>query len=323
MLNRSAAAIGIATLDADGTPLDAWYPSLALGEAGGDRGTFSASVHELSEAMGEDASRLLAEDPIRGVHRVGVKVAIPDLSLPVEGLHDLFLRLHLLSHRLVRPNSLNLDGMFEVMDPDIAWTSSGPCRASKLGDVMRRAKMAGQPLHVRSLFAVPPMLDYVWPSGVTIADAARVLLGAHLAPGTMVTHEGFCGLNAGSLGPSMIEGRISAGVVIGSGSDVGGGASLMGTISGGGRERVSLGERCLLGANSGVGIALGDDCLVEAGCYITAGALVALPDGSVVKARELSGRPRLIYRRNSRTGSLEALENTGRWGGLNPVLHKT
>jgi 2,3,4,5-tetrahydropyridine-2-carboxylate N-succinyltransferase len=221
----------------------------------------------------------------------------------------------------VRPNTINLAGLLEHCDHATAWTSLGPCPASDLAEVALRAQALGRAFQVKGVFPVPPMLDYVWPSGVTIADAARVLLGAHLAPGTMVTPEGFCGVNAGTLGPCMVEGRISAGVVVGAGSDIGGGASLMGVTSGGGREVVSLGERCLLGANSGVGIALGDDCIVEAGCYVTAGAPVRLADGRIIKARELSGRSRLLFRRNAQSGVLEALQNAGRWDGLNPLLH--
>ncbi len=261
------------------------------------------------------------EDPIRKVHRIAVRVTIADLDSPVADLHDAYLRLHLLSHRIIQPTTINVDGLLKAMRHDVAWTSLGPCPASGLGVVLSRAAAAGRTFFVRGVFPVPPMLDYVWPSGVTIADATRVLLGAHLAPGTMVTAEGFCGVNAGTLGPCMVEGRISAGVVVGAGSHIGGGASLMGVTSGGGREVVSVGQRCLLGANSGVGIALGDDCIVEAGCYITAGAPIRIDDGRVVKARWLSGRSRLIFRRNAQTGALEAVENTGRWEGLNPLLH--
>lgn len=318
---RRASAAGLSTVDADGMPLDCWFPRPALAAEDQAEGVTPLSPERCAAVLGDDVAAMVGEDPIRGVRRVAIQVTIADLDGPVADLHDAYLRLHLLSHRLVRPNTINVDGLLHVMRYDVAWTSLGPCRAAALGEVLPRAHAAGRALQVRGVFPVPPMLDYVWPSGVTIADAARVLLGAHLAPGTMVTPEGFCGVNAGTLGPCMVEGRISAGIVVGSGSDIGGGASLMGVISGGGRQIVSVGERSLLGANSGIGIALGDDCIVEAGCYITAGAPVQLEGGRVVKARELSGRSRLIFRRNAQTGALEAVQNTGRWEGLNPTLH--
>jgi 2,3,4,5-tetrahydropyridine-2-carboxylate N-succinyltransferase len=321
VVKRKASAAGLSTVDANGRVLDSWYPKPVLAGVDGSAGTTILSPEEAATRLGGEVAALTGEDRIRGVHRVATHVTIDDLDSPIIDVEDAFLRLHLLSHRLVRPNSINLEGLLDVMPHGVAWTSLGPCCASDLGAVALRAQAACRSFLVRGIFPVPPMLDYVWPSGVTIADAMRVLLGAHLAPGTMVTPEGFCGVNAGTLGPCMVEGRISAGVVIGSGSDVGGGASLMGVISGGGRQVVSMGERSLLGANAGIGIALGNDCIVEAGCYITAGARVRLADGRVVKARELSGQSRLIFRRNALTGSLEALENTGRWRGLNPVLH--
>ncbi|MGC1301225.1 MAG: DapH/DapD/GlmU-related protein [Caulobacteraceae bacterium] len=322
VLPRSTISAGLATIDNDGKVLDVWYPRPELVDAGIPNEISLLSPSDAEHMLGAAIAQMAGEDPIRGVQRIAVKAAIGDLGQPVANLHDAYLRLHLLSHRLVRPNTINLDGLFEIIDHGVAWTSQGPCRASQLSEIMSRAQVAGRALHVRSTFPFPPMLDYVQPSGVTIADSMRVLLGAHLAPGTMVTPEGLCGINAGTLGPCIVEGRINAGVVIGAGSDIGGGSSLMGTLSGGGRETVSLGERCLLGANAGLGVALGDDCIVEAGCYITAGAPVRMPDGRIVKARELSGRSGLIFRRNAQTGALEAVENTGRWNGLNPLLHK-
>jgi 2,3,4,5-tetrahydropyridine-2,6-dicarboxylate N-succinyltransferase len=216
----------------------------------------------------------------------------------------------------VRPHELNLDGIFAVL-PNVAWTERGPMDVERVAQ--RRA--AGQRIAVRAVDKFPRMTDYVVPSGVRIADADRVRLGAHLAEGTTVMHEGFVNYNAGTLGASMVEGRISAGVVVGDGSDIGGGASIMGTLSGGGREVISIGERCLLGANAGLGVSLGDDCVVEAGLYLTAGTRVALPDGEVVKARELSGASNLLFRRDSQTGAVTALPRQGDWGGLNAVLH--
>jgi 2,3,4,5-tetrahydropyridine-2-carboxylate N-succinyltransferase len=245
---------------------------------------------------------------------------IADLAAPPASVEDAYLRLHLLSHRLVRPRSINLDGIFGVL-PNVAWTNHGPVDPAELPEVRRRFLADGETLQVLGVDKFPRMVDYVVPSGVRIADADRVRLGAHLAEGTTVMHEGFVNYNAGTLGASMVEGRISAGVVVGDGSDVGGGASIMGTLSGGGSEVISVGERCLLGANSGLGISLGDDCIVEAGLYLTAGTLVRLPDGDVVKARELSGVSGLLFRRHSQTGAIEATQRTGPWGGLNAALH--
>jgi 2,3,4,5-tetrahydropyridine-2-carboxylate N-succinyltransferase len=243
-----------------------------------------------------------------------------DLDLPPADSADAYLRLHLLSHRLVRPNSMNLDGIFGVL-PNVCWTSLGPVAVSEIGAVRQRALARGIHLDVRSVDKFPPMLDYVVPSGVRVADAARVRLGAHLAEGTTVMHEGFVNFNAGTLGPSMVEGRISQGVVVGAGTDIGGGASIMGTLSGGGTQVISVGQRCLLGANSGLGISLGDDCVIEAGLYLTAGTIVSLPGGQQAKARDLSGQPGLLFRRNSVTGSVEALTRLGRWSGLSTDLH--
>jgi 2,3,4,5-tetrahydropyridine-2-carboxylate N-succinyltransferase len=227
----------------------------------------------------------------------------------------------LLSHRIALPRTLNLDGAFGLL-ANVAWTSRGPVALDQLESITWNFAQRGDYLVVNGVDKFPRMTDYVVPSGVRIADASRVRLGAHLAAGTTVMHEGFCNFNAGTLGASMVEGRISAGVVVGDGSDIGGGASIMGTLSGGGKEVISVGERCLLGANSGLGISLGDNCIIEAGLYVTGGTLVRLPDGEVVKARALSGANNLLYRRNSTNGAVEASQREGTWGGLNAALHK-
>ena len=242
-----------------------------------------------------------------------------DLDHPPVDVPDAYLRLHLLSHRLVRPHEVNLDGIFGVL-PNVVWTSAGPCAVEGF-ELTRARLLARRPLTVLSVDKFPRMADYVVPTGVRIGDADRVRLGAHLAAATTVMHEGFVNYNAGTLGTSMVEGRISAGVVVGDGSDIGGGASIIGTLSGGGTTVISIGEGCLLGANSGIGISLGDGCVVEAGCYVTAGTKVTLPDGSIVKARDLSGQAGMLYRRNSMTGAVEAVPRTGSWGGLNAALH--
>ena len=260
------------------------------------------------------------EDPVRGVRIRAQLCVIADLELPPADSADAYLRLHLLSNRLVRPNSMNLDGIFKVL-PNVCWTSLGPVAIDEIGAARQRALARGIHLEVRSVDKFPPMLDFVVPGGVRVADAARVRLGAHLAEGTTVMHEGFVNFNAGTLGPSMVEGRISQGVVVGAGTDIGGGASIMGTLSGGGTQVITVGERCLLGANSGLGISLGDDCVIEAGLYLTAGTIVALPDGGHAKARDLSGRAGLLFRRNSVTGSVEAITRPGTWGSLSADLH--
>jgi 2,3,4,5-tetrahydropyridine-2-carboxylate N-succinyltransferase len=234
---------------------------------------------------------------------------------------DVYLRLHLLSHRLALPRSLNLDGAFSLLT-NVAWTNLGPILPERVEQVRWEERHSGRILAVHGLDKFPRMTDYVVPSGVRIADADRVRLGAHLATGTTVMHEGFCNFNAGTLGASMVEGRISAGVIVGDGSDIGGGASIMGTLSGGGKEVISIGERCLLGANSGIGISLGDACIVEAGLYVTAGTRITLPDGDVVKGAALSGANNLLFRRNSVSGAVEAVARSGNWGGLNAALHK-
>src|SRR5215210_5500997 len=297
---------GLATVTHDGRVLDVLYPEPRLGAGEGSPGaTTGEAVHE---------------DDRRGVRLIEVTTVLDDLDSAPTDAYDAYLRLHLLSHRLVRPRELSLEGVFGVL-PNVAWTSQGPVDPAALAEVRMRLRAAGEPLQVFSVDKFPRMTDYVAPSGVRIADADRVRLGAHLAEGTTVMHEGFVNYNAGTLGASMIEGRISAGVVVGDGSDIGGGASIMGTLSGGGTEVISIGERCLLGANAGLGISLGDDCVVEAGLYVTAGTRVRLPDGQVVKARELSGADGLLFRRNSQSGAVEAMPRSGAWAGLNAALH--
>jgi 2,3,4,5-tetrahydropyridine-2-carboxylate N-succinyltransferase len=298
---------GVATIAADGSVLDTWYRHLGFGS--------------LPPADGaDDLAALTGTDDIRDVTAVTVSVEIDTDVAPADA-SDVYLRLHLLSHRLMKPRTINLDGIFGLLT-NVAWTNLGPCAIGSIDDVRLRARTAGQMLAVHSLDKFPRMTDYVVPSGVRIADADRVRLGAHLAAGTTVMHEGFCNFNAGTLGTSMVEGRISAGVIVGDGSDIGGGASIQGTLSGGGAHMVTIGERCLLGAEAGIGISLGDECVVEAGLYVTAGSLVKLPDGEVVKARELSGAGGLLYRRNSQTGAVEAIPRSVKWDGLNGDLHK-
>jgi 2,3,4,5-tetrahydropyridine-2-carboxylate N-succinyltransferase len=314
-----AAAAGLATIAADGTVLDTWFPrpELAAPQAGG---TGRLSRDETADALGPDAADCLGPDKLRGVEVVAVRTQIADLSSAPADTHDLYLRLHLLSHRLVRPHGANLDGIFALL-ANVAWTTLGPVAPDGVDQVRLRARAARLPFEVTGVDKFPRMTDYVLPAGVRIADADRVRLGAHLAAGTTVMHEGFVNFNAGTLGTCMVEGRISAGVVVGDRSDVGGGASILGTLSGGGKQTISVGERCLLGANSGLGISLGDDCTVEAGLYLTAGTRVLLPDGQVAKAVAVSGQSGLLFRRNSQTGVVEALAQKIAWGGLNTALH--
>lgn len=320
MTTRLAWAAGLATMAADGTILDTVYPSPTLGEppAGASAGT--ARTVEAAGLLGADLAARIGSDEQRGVELVAV-ITVIDLDSQPADAHDAYLRLHLLSHRLAAPRTLNMDGIFGVLNT-VAWTTQGPCPVDAFEVTRHRLAAAGRPVQVTSVDKFPRMTDYVIPSGVRIGDADRVRLGAHLADGTVVMHEGFVNYNAGTLGKSMVEGRISAGVVVGDGSDVGGGASIMGTLSGGGTEKIAIGERCLLGANSGVGISLGDDCVVEAGLYLTAGTIVSLPDGATSKAREMSGISGMLFRRNSTTGAVEAMPRQGSWGGLNEALHR-
>ncbi len=315
-----AVAAGLATVTEDGTVLDTWFPAPELTAEPGPSGTERLSAERAAELLGEAAPKALGPDPRRGVEIVAVRTVIASLDEKPIDTHDVYLRLHLLSHRLVRPHGQNLDGMFGLL-ANVAWTSLGPVAVNQLETVRLNARAEGLHLAVTSVDKFPRMTDYVAPAGVRIADADRVRLGAHLASGTTVMHEGFVNFNAGTLGASMVEGRISAGVVVGDGSDIGGGASIMGTLSGGGKQIISIGERCLLGAEAGIGIALGDDCIVEAGLYVTAGTRVTLPDGEVSKALDLSGANNLLFRRNSTSGRVEALPRSGSWGGLNEALH--
>jgi 2,3,4,5-tetrahydropyridine-2-carboxylate N-succinyltransferase len=303
--HEGASGTGLATVTADGIVLDTWYPAPALGPDADD--------------LMSDLEPLAGADGARDVSTVVVRTTIASLADAPVDTHDVYLRLHLLSHRIVAPHEVNLDGQFGLL-ANVVWTNHGPCAVT--GFELTRARLRARgTVTVYGVDKFPRMVDYVLPSGVRIADADRVRLGAHLAEGTTVMHEGFVNFNAGTLGSSMVEGRISAGVVVGDGSDIGGGASIMGTLSGGGKEVISVGQRCLLGANAGVGISLGDDCIVEAGLYVTAGTKVTLPDGRVIAAHTLSGESGLLFRRNSVTGGVEVLPRTGDGIALNAALH--
>jgi len=307
---------GLATIAGDGTVLDTWYPRPSLGTLPAGRDRWLAPS-ELEALAGEDARRNVRMDIVT----VEIEIATAPSSTS-----DAYLRLHLLSHLLVQPNTINLDGIFGHL-PIVAWTNAGPVLPADFDRLRPALQRAG--IQASGVDKFPRLLDYVSPERVRIADASRVRLGAHLAPGTTVMHEGFVNYNAGTLGSSMVEGRIAQGVVVGDGSDIGGGASIMGTLSGGGTQRVAIGERALLGANSGIGISIGDDTVVEAGLYVTAGTKVVVvgaaprADGSqpTVKAVELSGVPNLLFRRNSLTGAVEVLQRSGRGVELNSVLH--
>jgi 2,3,4,5-tetrahydropyridine-2-carboxylate N-succinyltransferase len=297
----SASGLGVANYVGD-TILDAWFPAPAL------------QLKPLAVNLPE------IHDSATSVSRKIVEVVINDLNAaPIDAL-DAYLRLHLLSHRLVRPHGLNLDGIFGLL-ANVAWTVHGPVQTEHAANYVQAMRAKGEDALILGVDRFPRMFDYVVPSGVRVADANRVRLGAHLAEGTVVMHEGFVNFNAGTLGKSMVEGRISAGVTVGAGSDIGGGASIMGTLSGGGKEVISFGENCLIGANAGIGISLGNESVVEAGLYLTAGSKVKLPDNTTVKAVELSGAKGLLFRRNSQTGAIEAIVRTGSWGGLNAALH--
>ncbi len=304
-LTSAAWGSGIATVTGDDQMLDVWYPTGRLG---------LGTAPDLA-ALEPGAPRILP-----ATRSVPVDAAIESLADQPVDAADVYLRLHLLSHRLIQPHQANLTGIFGLL-ANVAWTSAGPCLPEQVDALRLLVRATGATLNVFGIDKFPRMVDYVTPTGVRIADADRVRLGAHLAPGTTVMHEGFVNYNAGTTGTSMVEGRISAGVVVGDGSDLGGGASIAGTLSGGGKEVISVGERCLIGANAGVGISLGDDCVVEAGCYITPGSKITLPDGLVVKAVTLSGSSGLLYLRNSVTGTLEARPRQGHGITLNAALH--
>jgi 2,3,4,5-tetrahydropyridine-2-carboxylate N-succinyltransferase len=306
MDERKAWGHGLATVTADGVVLDAWFPYVGLGAT--------------DTADREPLPAIAGDDDVRGYSREVVLVQI-HLDAAPTSTTDVYLRLHLLSNRLVRPREVALDGLFGLL-PNNAWTNVGPIVPDEVDAVRLRLATRGERLLVHGLDKFPRMTDYVTPSGVRIADADRVRLGAHLAAGTTVMHEGFVNFNGGTLGVSMVEGRIGAGIVVGDGSDIGGGASIMGTLSGGGQVQITIGERCLLGAESGIGISLGDECIVEAGLYVTAGTLVKLlPEGTVMKARDLNGAGGLLFRRNSQSGAVEALPRSDKWTGLNAQLH--
>jgi 2,3,4,5-tetrahydropyridine-2-carboxylate N-succinyltransferase len=312
MTERFAHGYGLQTVDRGGQVLDTWFPSPRLGPAPAG---FEPRL------VPSDLSALEGDDPLREVAMMGVGIDI-DLDAAPASVSDAYLRLHLLSHTLVAPNTINLDGIFGIL-PIVAFSTKGAVPLAIAQSKTAALLLAG--IQITSVDRFGPMTNYVVPQGVRIADASRVRLGAHLAAGTTIMHEGFVNFNAGTLGDSMVEGRISQGVVVGDGSDIGGGASIMGTLSGGGTEVISLGERCLLGANAGVGISLGDDCVVEAGLYVTAGTKVTLigqGDARQVKAKELSGSSGLLFRRNSENGAVEAIARTGVGVALNPSLHQ-
>lgn len=344
----AARGVGLATFSTQGSGtkvLDTWYPILAVGAeadpalavltaAGADAttGTVVVEADALRAAAKEEAPHAgmlgaLADALDHGdggsglpVRRVAVVTTLADLDAPPLDAHDVYLRLHLISSRRVPPRGLNLDGQFGLLS-NVVWTDRGPADPDGFEAARVALRARGENVGIIGLDKFPQMIDYVVPSGVRIANTDRVRLGAHLAEGTTVMHEGYVNFNAGTLGPSMVEGRISAGVVVGPDSDVGGGASIQGTLSGGGKAVISIGSGCLLGANSGIGISLGDGCVVEAGLYVTAGTRVTLPSGEVVKAATLSGESGLLYIRNSETGAVEARVRKGDWGGLNADLH--
>ena len=306
-IDSKAWGLGLATISTDGTVLDVWYPNPALGEDDG-----SSLTPEHAALVGADDRRRVKIEAIR---------TQIDLTQPVSGTADAYLRLHLLSTLLVKPNSINLEGLIPNL-PIVAFTNVGPITLDDLDELRPTLTRAG--ISVYAIDKFPRLVDYVTPRKVRIADASRVRLGAHLSPGTTIMHEGFVNFNAGTLGSSMVEGRISQGVVVGDGSDIGGGASIMGTLSGGGKERVVIGARALLGANAGVGISIGDDSVVEAGLYVTAGTKVTIVDGGEprsVKASELSGVANLLFRRNSVNGRVEVLPREGVGIVLNSLLH--
>ena len=314
----AASGVGLATITADGTVLDTWFPAPEL-SASGEAGT----VKLIGDDIPAEFAGLTGPDADRGVEVVAVRTTIASLEDKPADAHDAYLRLHLLSHRLVAPHGANMDGIFGLLT-NVVWTSFGPCAVEGFETVRARLRRRGA-VAVYGVDKFPRMVDYVMPSGVRIADADRVRLGAHLAAGTTVMHEGFVNDNAGTLGTSMVEGRLSAGVVVDDGSDIGGGASIMGTLSGGGKEVISVGKRCLLGANAGLGISLGDDCVIEAGLYVTGGTKITITDGgqtaTTIKAVELSGANNLLFRRNSLSGAVEVVKRDGTGITLNEALH--
>lgn len=318
---RTAWGLGLATVTDDGQTLDVWYPEPILGPKPED------GQKDILEAL----SRIEGPDETRNVHRTLVQTTV-DLDTAPQSTADAYLRLHLLSHRLVTPNSINLDSLHSRM-PNVVWTTEGPAAPDDFEETRRRLRIdRGYPIHVLSVDRFPPMVNYVVPSDVRIAEATKVRLGAYLAPGTTVTASGFVDYNAGTLGAAMIEGRLSRGVTVGDGSDIGGGASTFG-VGTGTQSSVSLGERCLMGANSGLGIPLGDDCIVEAGLYVTPGTKVTvLPnagvapgadghfaDPQIVAAKKLAGVSNVTFRRNSQSGRVEVLPRSDKQIVLDPT----
>lgn len=344
MTSIAAFGVGLATRTPRGKVLDAWFPHVSVDESPAVAAIVKALRLKNSSTVPitsdiRRAAWLGSDDPLTRIitaitsgttatsqlrtRREPIVTVIENLAFPPIDTHDVYLRLHLLSSRLIRPHDANLDGAFGLLN-NVVWTDQGPADPEIIDDLRVELSPSGKPLRVSSVDKFPRMTDYIIPTGVRIADADRVRLGAHLAEGTTVMHEGFVNFNAGTLGVSMIEGRLSAGVVVGDGSDVGGGASTMGVLSGGGKEVIRVGERCLLGANSGIGISLGDDCIVEAGLYLTAGTKIMVDDGRVVAARQLSGANGLLFRRDSQDGTVIALRRsdvTAQWSGLNETLH--
>lgn len=315
MTARFAAGVGLRTSHGSSV-LSVWYPAPVLGSTADSAATSARSAFDPA-----DLQALTGEDAARGTTTDVVETVI-DLDEAPADAADGYLRLHALSHRLAAPNSLNLDGLFGALS-NVVWTSAGACAVEGFDAVRARLLARDGQVAVYGVDKFPRMTDFVVPSGVRIGDADRVRLGAHLAEGTVIMHEGFVNFNAGTLGSAMVEGRISQGVVVGDGTDVGGGASIMGTLSGGNSLRITVGAGTLLGANSGIGISLGDNCIVEAGLYVTAGTPVSLTDedGRIVKAIELSGANGVLLRRNGRTGGVEALARTDGGIELNPDLH--
>lgn len=325
----AAIATGLATLTADGTVLDCWFPAPELLDSPANTDAPAGTTTLTGADVPPELAALVGEDPDRGTTRVAIRTSIADLDQAPADTYDAYLRLHLLSHRLVKPHGQNLDGIFGLLN-NVVWTNYGPCQPQ--GFDLTRAKLQKRgPVIVYSVDKFPRMVDYVLPTGVRIGDADRIRLGAHLAEGTTVMHEGFVNFNAGTLGSSMVEGRISAGVVVGDGTDIGGGASIMGTLSGGGKHVISIGKRCLLGAEAGCGIPLGDDCVIEAGLYVTSGTKIILrggvasamgaADGDTAKARDLSGASNVLFRRNSLSGAVEAVPWKSQSVELNADLH--
>lgn len=321
-INQTAAGVvahGFSTLARDGTVLDAWYPSISMGADAATSRTNYLSSADAVACLGPRAAAMMRRDERRDVEVVAVSTCIADLDTPPIDRHDVFLRLHILSSRRVKPGQVNFDGLLATYIT-VAWTSIGPCLPERVEEANWIGRADGTAITVYGLWPTPRMTDYVTPSFVRILNPANVILGAHLSPGTMVTSSGFINIDSGTLGPTMVEGTISMGVVVGEGCHVGDEATLLGTTSGGGKRKVSIGRNCLIGAHAGVGIVLGDNCIVESGCFVTAGSVITLPDGRIVKANELSGQPSLLFRRHSVTGRLEALPALG-WPGLNPLLH--